>query len=46
MRPRPRSLCQAGHQVVKTPDKTEVKADGSVTYTYEVSNTGDTRCST
>lgn len=26
----------------RPPDKTEVKADGSVTYTYEVSNTGDT----
>ncbi|MCB0898108.1 MAG: DUF11 domain-containing protein [Actinobacteria bacterium] len=31
-----------GIDVVKTPDKAEVKAGGSVTYTYEVSNTGDT----
>ena len=36
------TVLKPGIKVVKTPDKTEVKADGSVTYTYEVSNTGDT----
>jgi len=39
------TVLKPGIHVVKTADKTEVKVGGSVTYTYTVTNTGDTALS-